>query len=170
MPRKLSRNAVQEHVLLTLSEFSPMGHRAYAELFGLHPAAAFERLRRMWDARQLYVERYERNTSGKPVPFYAIGSLPDAIPPEALPVSEKVRKYQATPKGQAMVKKARKRHDARIKKRRETDPSYAEAQRAYQRQWSQRKYGHQPRRRLVEVERFDPILARMMGIKVKEVA
>lgn len=162
-PRKLSRGESHEHVLRALSAFEPMSVREYAENFGIDNKAAFERMRRMWDAKLLHVAEYRRQRSGPPTPAYAIGNLPDAERPKPVAVSEKVAKYQASEKGKATTAKCRKRQRAKHKRRMESDLAYAEAKRAYQRLWSQKKHGHKPRRRLVEVEKFDPILAALMG-------
>lgn len=162
---KPSRSTVEESVLQTLSAFEPLTYRDYAAIAGIDLKAAFERVRRLWDQKVLHVVRYERGRSGKPVPHYGIGNAPDAPKPDPLPMAEKVAKYQASEKGQKALAKARRRRYAREKEMRQTDPVWAEKTRHYGREWSRKKYGHKPRRALVAVERFDPVLAALMGRK-----
>jgi hypothetical protein len=133
---------------------------------GLVKAAAHARLRNAWDAKLIFIAEYRRQKSGPPTPAYAIGSLPDAPQLEAIPVIDKVLKYQQSEKGKATLAKSRKKQRAKHKKRMEKDFAYAEAVRAYQRIWAQKKYGHKPRRPIVRVEKHDPLLAALMGRKV----
>lgn len=154
---------VLEHTLRTLSEFSPLSYREYADLFGLKPVTAFERMRDLWDSKILHVAEYRLGRSGKPVPFYAIGNIPDAEKPKTLTNDEKIARYRASEKGKKALARAIKRKNKRHKKRMETDPAYAEAHRAYHRLRARAKGGHQPRRDLVNVKNFDPLMAAMMG-------
>lgn len=143
--KKINRNGAQEHVLRTLSEFSPMSHRDYAEFAGISPSSAFERLRDLWDSKVLHIEGYERGVAGRAAPLYAIGFAIDEERPKALTDAEKCARYQATPKGKKSIKKHHKRAKVKHKKRMETNPAYAEAHRAKCREWARKKHGCAPR-------------------------
>ena len=160
---------VEEEVLTTLSAWSPMCARDYAELTGLAYNVAWDRLARLNRAGLIHIDHWQRRRSGKHTPFFAIGTLSDAPPLPVLTQQEKSARYRASEKGKAAYAKAARRRRKREKLRRKNDPAWAERMRAYGREWCRKKHGHKPRRAIVAVEKFDPLLAALMGIKPKRV-
>lgn len=158
---------VEEEILTVLSDWSPLSAKAYAELAGIKYNAAFDRLTRMHDAGLIHIDHFERRKSGKHRPHYAIGKHPDAPPLATYTEEEKRRRYRESDKGKATYAKAARKRNKRAKTGRKTDLAWAERQRAYNREYMRKRHGHKPRRALVAVEKFDPLLAAMMGLTKK---
>lgn len=163
--KKLTSQQIEEHILMSFSEFSPMSYVDYAEIAGIVKTAAHGRIGKAWDSGLLYIADWHRGRSGRPMPLYAIGRISDAPRPDAYTVAEKVARYQASERGKVVMRKWKKRRSRLDKKRRETDPVFAERTRHYSRELARRKHGHKPRRAMVNVAAFDPVLAAMMGVK-----
>lgn len=142
---KPTQDHIHEATLRLLSEFSPLSHWDVAEITGVNPKMAYQRLWKLWDAKTLHVAHWQRGKGrGAPVPFYAIGSCPDAPKLKPLTKAERQRKHRSTPHGQAVKKRHEAISNAKTLKRRQTDPVYAEKIRRYQREWAQRKFGTGP--------------------------
>ncbi len=136
----------EEHILKTLSAFEPMALKEYAAEAGIQTSAAFERLKRLWDRKAIYIHHWEHGPAGPLVPYYAIGCLPDAPKIERRCKSESARNFRrklaANDPGRLKqyAKNSQKARDQRYA----TDPEYAAKIRTYKAEWARKKFGHKP--------------------------
>jgi predicted ArsR family transcriptional regulator len=162
---KRQYQSAEQHMLETLSAYSPMSYRDYAELTGASEDAAFERLRRLWNKKVLFIAGYQPTKGGRPLPLYAIGALPDELKPKAKTTTERTSAYEKKllAEGGARLKKQRAKRQKRHKYRMRTDPVYAESVRKRQAAHRRKVMGYQPR--MPKPAKIDPLLSILMGVK-----
>lgn len=139
-----SFNRGEEEVLLHISMFEPITYQDHAEMFGIKLNAAHNRISRMWDKKLIHIVKWERNLGGGlPMPYYALGCLPDAPKPKAISHTEASRNYRQN--CDKVKEKERRQKSSRTRNERiKNDPEYGEKWRAYKRDWLRKKFGYQP--------------------------
>lgn len=151
----------EEAVLIHLSQFEPASHLDHAEKHGLKATSAFERMRRVWDKKAIYIHHWERNWQGGPLlPFYAIGSLPDAPKIAPIPKAESNRKAMAKVSKEVKKRNARRSGEQR-KERMKVDPAYRAKINNYRSAWARKKFGHAMSER--KKEEFLNLIAMQFG-------
>lgn len=133
-----------------------MSGEVAAEALGLVLTAGLRHVKTLYDAGRIHVVDHARGRSGRGVwvRIYAWGNGPDAVKPEPLTNLEKVRRYHATEKGKASIKRAR----AKAMAKRKTDPEEKMKAAVYCARYQFRKNGPKP------VAKADPLLAALMGL------
>lgn len=155
----------EEDILRTLSEFSPMSMRWYAELKGIAASTAFERLKSAHQMELIHIANYVRGRAGPPAPHFAIGAAPDEERPPKKTSTERSTTYRAKVRADpAKFRAAKKKVNLRRREHRADNTSVAMRERAYGAEWKRKRYGHKQRKPALQDK--DPLLAILMGVRV----
>lgn len=137
----------EEHILKTLSYCEPMCLQDYIIEAGVNKPTGFERLKRAWDKKIIYVHHWEHGPAGPIVPYFAIGCLPDAPKIKRKDKNACCRAWRAKTKisNPERLKAMELRSREKFKERCANDPKYAQKKRDQKIAWARKKFGYQPK-------------------------
>jgi hypothetical protein len=140
------RPGVEESTLRILSEFEPLTYLELAEIAGITPTPASNRLKQLVAIGAAHICGHIKHATSMPCPLYAIGRAPNARPPAKQSTGEKQKKHRDKMRRERPEDwKAKIRQSWINRKAREVAiPALLEVRRTQKREWSRRKFGSTP--------------------------